>query len=248
MIVSCCVFVQELSLVDPEENVALEKGSDNPGNVSESSVHSTNPASPQCPSPSRHLQHLHSSVLITFDESDVECDEDQRTDPEPVNFPSQAEQNVPNATNNDATAASLPAGRPRNTQAKCMSRQDTLKSGASMGKGGSLQEVKPGTGRVRAAHFANMSDNAGEDSKTSREDMLRLPKLETSKQRAASIGGGGLSGGGGGTRGAAASSTSGPGDASRPTHTQLLNARRPRLSTSSPGNINGEPSDTVQSH
>lgn len=260
---SRCIITQELSLAVPdsgEETGGDEPSSDDPVNAtSDSPIRSSNPASPLCPSPSRHLQHLHSSVLVTFDESDIESDKDQGSaaSSEPASSPGQATQNVvsppkadvPDALSQEVAATALPGGKPRATRAVCTSGIESVKPGASTGKGSTLQELKPATRRMRVAHFAETSETAaGDNAKKAGEAALRLPKLETSKQRAASMGGG-LAGGGGTSKSPGVSSSGAAGEVSRPASTQLPPARRARASSASaPGEIISEAPEKVQPH
>ena len=229
--------MQELSLAVPEDDV----GADDPVN-DEIPNGGANPASPLCPSPSRRLKHLHSSVLVTFDDPDLEAGEEKEsTMAEPANSPSQAALNgaspekssLPGAINHGAAAA-VPAGTPKITHGKCTPGPDSIKAGAAMVKGRTIQEKGAHTKKARGAHFAAMPETAAEDDVKSR-DEVRLPKLDAGKRRAVSMGGG-LVGNGGFVKNAAVSSTGAAGEESRVAGNRLPSARRPRaLSTSSPG-------------
>jgi hypothetical protein len=241
--------VQEISLAAPDVEPSGDEASVQEAFSASDRSRSSNQACTLCPSTSRRIHNLHSSVLVTFDESDLDSNmEDHRPDIDavPISSSPQRCQSGPGPQPTDTTdttthmvaAANLSANRPRATGPKCMSRLEDVKPGLIAVKGGSLQELKTSQTNKKAIRFGNSCDNsAGEDSKKTGDEALRLPKLETSKQRAASMGGS-LSVGGVSPQGPATSSTGCSLDVNKPSHIQFPHTRRAHnLSASSPGDI-----------
>lgn len=242
--------MQELSLAVPEDDAGGDEhgGGDLVNDTVESLAGSSNPGPSLCASPSRRLKHLHSSVLVTFDDPDLEAEEQEVTALELVSSPSQAaligaspqNSNCPDNIKHGA-AASLPACSLKGTRSKCMAGLDSAKPRACTGKGSTAQECKAETRKQRGVLFIDGPEiAAGNDSLKAQEEAVHLPKLGTSKRRSASMGGG-LVGSRAASKSVTTSGSGASGAVSKVADNRLPSARRPRtLSASSPGGISSE--------
>jgi hypothetical protein len=243
--------MQETSFGVPDEEMPDDEASIQEAVSASDRLRSSNAACHLSKSPSRKAPNLHSSVLVTFNESDLDSYiEDHHSDADTVSVgspPRHLSSSGPQPT--EATdspfqwvaASTLPACKSRSTGPRCISRSDSGKHSLNMAKGSSLHEQKSSPTAKKATRFAHSGDSsAGEDSKKTGEDVLRLPKLETSKQRAASTGGG-LSVGVGGSHVQGASTSGGLPDVNKLSNTLTPNSRRAHtFSASSPGDISSE--------